>query len=137
MGIFCSSVMVYAQGDSITQITFTYDDAGNRTDREIVYYQAQQKSSTKILSDEELEFGKGLAVYPNPAREALFITLHQEALEEPSRFILLYDGTGRLILQSPAEGEVSRVDVSNLTDGTYILRLIYGTRHKEWTIIKH
>ena len=137
LGIIISMPMLFAQEDSIMEITFAYDAAGNRIEREIVYYQPSFKSTKVVTEEEEPEFDQGLNVYPNPAQHSLFVNLNEEALETKGRQILMYNSVGKLVLQVPAYEEVTRVDVSRLTNGTYILKLEYGTKHKEWIIIKN
>lgn len=131
------SCNIFALSDSITEISFTYDAAGNRTNREIVYYVPQQKSAKVVNYEEEMEFEEGLHVYPNPTKNCLFVTLNQEALEQDQRMILVYDNVGKLVLQTLAPHEINKVDVSLFTSGTYILKLIYGKKHNEWIIIKN
>lgn len=127
-----------AQSDSITEISFTYDDAGNRTAREIVYYQGGRKSTSIVkVEEQEIEIGKELKVYPNPASSSLFVALNDEALKEDRRIIYLYDNTGKLHVEQHALQDINQVNVSTLPNGSYILKLIYGTYHKEWIIIKN
>jgi len=125
-----------AQSDSITEVHFIYDDAGNRIEREITYYVVQYKSSTSTEIEEEITSEKGLTVYPNPANHTIFVSLNQEVMEENDRKITIYDNLGKLVSQVLAPQETNQIDVSSLVNGTYILRLTYGNKHKEWIIIK-
>ncbi len=139
LGMIISSTSLIAQSDSITKISFTYDNAGNRTKREIVYYVEAKKSAQAIVEEEEeeIEWEKGLNVYPNPASHSLFVTLNKEAMDEDQRMIIVFDNLGKQVIQTYAHQEINQIDVSSLTNGTYILKLIYGHRHKEWIIIKN
>lgn len=138
IGILFSILSANAQSETISEVTFTYDDSGNRIEREIVYYESIPKSAVKsVKEEEELDFDKELSIYPNPARESLFVTLNEIALEQTNREIFLYDNAGRQFLQVPANSDVNQVNVSSLPAGTYILKLVYGNMHKEWIIIKN
>ena len=138
LGMIISSASLTAQSDSITEITFQYDDAGNRTDREIVYYSGGLKGAQIVPEEEEeMDLEKGLNVYPNPASNSLFVTLNKEAMEEDYKMIILFDNLGKQVIRTQAYQEINQIDVSSLTNGTYILKLIYGNRHKEWIIIKN
>lgn len=138
LGMIIFSTCLNGQSDSITEINFHYDDAGNRIERGVIYYTGGLKSAKIVAEvDEKPEFEKGLNVYPNPASESLYVTLNDEALEEDQRTLYLFDNLGKLVLQKRNLTEINQIDVSSLTNGSYILKLTYGTKHKEWTIIKN
>lgn len=136
LGMIFSGTTILAQSDSITDIKFSYDNAGNRISREIIYFESQQKSAL-VSVEEELEFSNGLNIYPNPASNSVFVVLNQDALEEQERIIYVYDNLGKEILQHPAHSQVNQIDVSRLLEGTYIFKLVFGPHHKEWIIIKN
>lgn len=137
--ILISGATVFAQTDSITEINFSYDDAGNRVAREIVYYEGGLKSAEVTLDEEieEIEEEKGLNVFPNPVNHSLYVTLNKEAVDEENRMIIVFDNLGRQVIQTTAYQEINQIDVSSLANGTYILKLIYGRKQKEWIIIKN
>ena len=139
LGLLFSSVGLIAQSDSVAQVSFTYDAAGNRTHREVIYYEAGQKSArvNHDVEEGEIEFEKGLNVYPNPVSHCLYVTLNEEVLKANRKMLYLFDTLGKLVYQSTTLQEVNQVDVSNLPEATYILKLIYDNRHKEWIIVKH
>jgi uncharacterized protein (DUF2249 family) len=136
LAVFCSCLL--AQSDTIGQIIFTYDNAGNRIEREVVYYESSKKSAEIVDIEKETEDpDRDLKVYPNPASNSLYVILNAEAMEEGQRMLILFDNLGKQLFQITAGQEVNRIDVSSLTNGTYILRLIYGKKQKEWIIIKN
>ena len=134
-GMFFISSSSIAQ--TISDIEFAYDSAGNRTNREIVYYQGGQKSAEVDHEEEDMDFEQGLNVYPNPASHCIFITLNEEVLEADKQIVILFDNLGKQVYQNTLLQEINQVDVSNLPDGTYILKLIYDNKQKEWIIIKN
>ncbi len=136
-GIIFSCTNLFAQSDSITEISFTYDSAGNRTERTITYYVQAKKSAEVTTVDEEIESEEGLNVYPNPASHTLYVTLNEIAMEEDQRMIIIYNNLGKQVIQRIASQSTNEIDVSMLPVGTYILKLIYGNRHKEWIIVKN
>lgn len=138
LGILISCASLIAQSETISEIKFTYDDAGNRETREIILYDGGTKSAQVVPEDEEeIDFEKGLNVYPNPASHSIFVTLNEEAMEEDRRMIIVFDNLGKQIHQTQAVQEVNQLDVSTWINGTYILKLIYGNRHIEWIIVKN
>ncbi|MBS4066501.1 MAG: T9SS type A sorting domain-containing protein, partial [Chitinophagaceae bacterium] len=64
---------------------------------------------------------KTLDVYPNPAVNFIVVYNHGN---ESGRTAMLYDVNGRMVMQQPMLQTASRMDVSRLTPGTYVLRVI-------------
>lgn len=137
IGLIIAISTAPAQTETIEDIEFTYDAAGNRTHREIIYYEGGAKSTQVFPEEEEPEIEQGLNVYPNPASHSLYVSLNEEVLEEDFKMIILFDNLGRQVYQSRTLEEIHQIDVSKLPEATYILKLIYGNRHKEWIIIKN
>ena len=65
----------------------------------------------------------GFEVYPNPTHDAVYVKL-QNTCEMPSAFEVL-DLNGRLLFAVPAQ-ETTRVDLSRLPAGVYLLRAVGG-----------
>ena len=122
---------------TVTDVKYSYDDARKRTEREVIYYRRQKSAAVEIFKEEELDLTRGINVYPNPASHSLYVTLNKEVLDEERKMILIFDNLGRQILQTNVFEELNRIDVSTIQKGTYILKLIYGNRQKEWIIIKN
>lgn len=133
------SSFVFGQSDSIQEIYFTYDKAGNRTSREVVYYEGGLKSLSRSteIEEEEIDFDKQLKVYPNPFTHSIYVTLNNEAYEAKTKMILIFDSMGRILKQFPVYEYVNQIDASTLRDGTYIIKLTYDGKHKEWILIKN
>lgn len=122
------------------KINFSYDASGNRIQRETVYLtQGGLKSLSRAdsVKTEEPEFSKELKVYPNPFRETFYLTLDDEAYEAMQKDVLLYDQLGKLIRQYEVFDYINELDASDLKEGTYILKLSYRNRSREWLIIKN
>ena len=133
-GLFLVTSTLY--GQTITDIKFKYDAAGNRTDRVIVYESGGQKSALVEDEIEEPEFPEGLNVYPNPATHSIYVTLNEEVLESRRHALYVFDNLGRQIYQSNSLAEINQIDVSQWQSGTYIIKLVYDSKHEEWIIIK-
>jgi putative heme degradation protein len=136
LGIILIGAPLIAQTDSITEVNFIYDAAGNRTKRENTYYVAVFKSAMITDTEEEITPEEGLMVYPNPVSHTIFVILNQEAMDQQQRSITIYDNLGKIVKQVLAPQETNQIDVSSLSNGTYILKLTFGNKHKEWIIIK-
>jgi len=124
--------------EAIEDIVFSYDLAGNRTKREIIYYEGGAKSAQVTYEEEEEpEFDKGINVYPNPTTHSLYLTVNEEVLESSRKELYVFDMLGKLLYQSNHLEETSRIDVSQWPSANYILKLIFDNKHKEWIIVKN
>lgn len=72
-------------------------------------------------------------VYPNPASVQFTVEVQDEILKDASRQIILTDVEGREILRINSSEDITKIDVSNLPTGTYLVRILSG---KESIIIK-
>ena len=135
LGLVISGMGVYAQSETISDIKYTYDYAGNRITREIIYYEGAAKSESAI-PEEEPVIEHGLNVYPNPASHSLYISLNEEVLVENQKMIVVFDNLGKVVYQTRSLSVLNQIDVSSWMVGTYILKLIYGQQHKEWIVVK-
>ncbi len=68
---------------------------------------------------------KTIEVYPNPANQ--FFVVYNYATEK-TRIATLYDINGRILKQQPLQQTASRIDVSNLKPGMYILKIVDATK---------
>jgi Leucine-rich repeat (LRR) protein len=77
-------------------------------------------STFKTLGTPDFEFSNYFSVYPNPVNEILNISL-KNSIEVQS--IAVYDILGQLIIAVPNAQTVSKVDVSRLATGNYIVKM--------------
>jgi len=122
-------------------IEYKYDNSGNRTSREVIYYSERRdglKSYTKEQDnqDEELENLESINLFPNPAIYAISISVNADVLQEDNRRILMYDMQGRKIRDIQPQGNLVSIDVSDMSKGSYVVKLIYGKRVKDWILVK-
>lgn len=75
-------------------------------------------------------------VFPNPTTDILYLKIQNYPVERLSCY--LYDMDGRQILNQSLVEIDNHIDVSNLTHGTYLLKLKDGAQEvKIFKIIKH
>lgn len=124
-------------------ISFNYDNAGNRTARVIeVYNSGGLKSVAKTdeeLSEEIVENKNEdteLQVYPNPFREVLYLTVNEQVLQSAFKEYQLYNLNGQIVLNCTEISLVNEIKLSELSSGTYILKLLYDAKQIQWTVIK-
>jgi type IX secretion system substrate protein len=72
------------------------------------------------LSD--LQYNNNLHVYPNPAKKTIIITsiLHPASKD----CIIVYDNFGKIVLQRPFKQQKQEMDLSHLSKGMYIIKVV-------------
>lgn len=74
-----------------------------------------------VASVNEQEKEKGLSIYPNPVKDELFIRFDNTVLKNAE--VSLYDMTGRLVHDPEVITGNATLDFSDLTSGTYLLKI--------------
>lgn len=86
--------------------------------------------ATLSLGDFEKE---SFAIFPNPAQNLVNIQNNQKNIEE----IQLYDLTGRLLVNVRPESAFSQLNLSNLTNGLYLLKVTSDGKSVTKKIVKN
>lgn len=86
--------------------------------------------ATLSLGDFEKE---SFAIFPNPAQNLVNIQNNQKNIEE----IQLYDLTGRLLVNVRPESAFSQLNLSNLTNGLYLLKVTSEGKSVTKKIVKN
>jgi len=132
--IFLTQLM-YAQ----TQVSYTYDDAGNRITRQTVTLKIpddEYKDNYDKTTHVEDKFGKGnITIYPNPTEELLTVQFTNIKIEEKI-LLQLYDINGKLIKSKKTKNYKTTINLSNNTAGMYILKIISGKSKAEFMVVK-
>jgi len=116
------------------EVSFTYDNAGNRISRSVINVKINPKDNS-----EEPKSGSNepdIQVYPNPIRDELTIEIWEGNDEENYRF-LMFDMSGKMVKESKQQGNGKYpVDMSAFINGTYILVINYEEGKREFKITK-
>lgn len=81
------------------------------------------------LLDESIAFG----VYPNPTSE--FVTVTSTMNSEVS--VLVYNLEGKIVKKTSISGNENKIDFSDLSNGTYLLKVTNALQSTTFRIIKH
>jgi len=82
----------------------------------------QTKLTVTAINDIQVS-GVEIKVYPNPTSD--FVTVHfSKVVEKPTYF--LFDLSGRMIQQKNIESTDEKIDMTNYSGGSYILKLNSG-----------
>lgn len=122
-------------------VEYSYDQAGNRTSRQIVNLgsgSSQAKRNTETADSIVVKdiLGKlEVKIFPNPTKGALGVELTGINPEITTR-ISVYGGQGAQLYNVVATEGFNPLDFSKYPEGWYILRIEAGTERKEYKIIK-
>lgn len=118
------------------QVGYTYDLSGNITSRKVIPFSTRSSIDSTTISRRSFEDKEiNVKIYPNPTKGILRISIDNLDVQE-NMAVLLYDLSGRLLINTKREGSEIELDLSSYQNGTYILRLIRNNEKSEWKIIK-
>ena len=119
-------------------VVYTYDEAGNRTNRSIIYIE-DLRSSTEDTSPPETISGltseQEVKFYPNPTRGILTVEILRLSETNPAE-IQIIDTSGRTVKHLKTVSLQNTLDLGNLTNGIYLLKITLKDETATWKIIK-
>lgn len=134
------------------QYEFTYDDAGNRIKREVVFLNNKRDTSQssptlteytktsdtdskeQILKETTSLKGYDYVVFPNPTTSSVMLQITKDFQKGNVQLLSL---SGGVVYKSANVTSGMEIDLSSEPAGHYILKLdLDGTSVKEWIIIK-
>jgi hypothetical protein len=123
-----------------TEVTYTYDDYGNRITRTITLdnpgIQNALKAQTYTNKPKAFEDSIGndkIIISPNPTEGRISVEV-QGSLKERALFV--FDLSGKMIIAKKFSSSLEEIDLSPYSNGTYILKISDGTQVNEWKILK-
>ncbi|MBS1946123.1 MAG: T9SS type A sorting domain-containing protein [Bacteroidetes bacterium] len=95
------------------------------------YYRISEKdfdgnSKYSDIREIEIPLSTNISVWPNPANDVVHIQYNRNS---NSAVALIYDVTGRLVLQASIYGGNNSISISNLSEGVYFLVLKEGNEN--------
>ena len=139
-------------GSVQAQITYVYDDAGNRYLRQVTLKSAEIEqdsalASQSVILDEtisaelkdpalEEDFGEvQVKLYPNPTQGAIYFQInHIPEGEHPD--IEIWSPSGSLLGKEKIKGNSTRINLWGRPGGNYIIRVVINNSPYTWKIIK-
>jgi len=124
-------------------IEYTYDDAGNRTHREVIFIGEKKDNNITGKTDNESDkltwsdkIGSyGITIFPNPVKEYLTVEIG-DIDNAPNARMELYSASGERIYEDQKLKSKNTVDFSGLKSGTYVLKIIIDNRVSTWKVVK-
>ena len=132
----------YLSAQTALEYIYEYDASGNRTCRYVVELPSHVPDT--VSANENIEndiyyindIGNiNVRVYPNPTMGMLFIKItNYENFHSGELF--LYNIDGRLLERISVNSSDIEINLSNHTQGIYLLKLQINDFHQEWKIIR-
>jgi len=123
-----ATIVVYSQG-----LSYTYDAAGNRISRTIVLglknADVQQQEFTETIAKKEIK------IYPNPVESLLSISITGYDAGIVSE-CFIYNMAGAVLKREKISGELTTLDMSSFSSGTYVLQILIDGEKSVWKIVK-
>lgn len=117
------------------RVEFTYDNAGNRTSRQIVPLNKSAKLSENIAIAEGTISNKTIRLYPNPTYGLLTMDISDLQADEKVT-LQVSDMAGHILLKEVQATSIFKIDITAAPKGFYILSATIGSERKEWKIVK-
>lgn len=115
------------------QLSYTYDAAGNRISRTIVLglknADVQQQEFTETIAKKEIK------IYPNPVESFLTVSIAGFGDDIVSEY-LIYNLAGAQVKREKISGELTTLDMSSFSSGTYVLQISVNGEKSVWKIVK-
>ena len=113
-------------------VNYDYDAMGNRIKREIVLSRSMEnteKPLTETLSE------KQISIYPNPTDGLLRIDISGRETTDKCKFSV-FSLKGALVQDIYVSSSVTEIDLSDESDGMYLLNIELNESKSVWKIIK-
>jgi hypothetical protein len=87
----------------------------------------------RTIETQTITVQNAVRIYPNPAENALYISLDREVFNASFR---LMDLTGKIVKESTFSGDSCHINISSLTSGVYILNIETDGVQKNYQVLK-
>ena len=122
---------------SAQNVNYTYDAAGNRTERVITL--SSKSQSSKYLNAatplEDLLAERKVKIYPNPTKGILAVEIDNLEGDTKGEYSI-HNAAGSLIKKQKAASGKTTFDLTSQPTGVYFLRIRLGDEVNTWKIIK-
>ena len=148
--LFCISIFFLFTGlKAQTFIQYTYDDAGNRTVREIITLRLSNPNNNDSTASDSTKIDSTLlytcilgnyniSVFPNPTQGLLTLQIYDNnSPEKPAMSeIFIYNLSGILIKQTTVNEIKQIIDFSAYAVGIYYLKVVINGKDKMFKVVK-
>lgn len=122
--LFCGTVHLHS-----IEYSFDYDNAGNRVDRTMVDINGKEAVQSKTIAEYTVD------IYPNPTLGELNVVFSNKDNQSDIR-IEVFDLEGKSLINKVYNNNDVWLDLSNNSNGTYIMKITIEDESIEYKIIK-
>jgi hypothetical protein len=147
--VFALTMILVLQlfSQTVSHISFTYDDAGNRLTRQVIYLKTSevedvaatyQTAFGQLMDSVEYKGTLGsleISIFPNPTKGSLTIAM-AGAQETGPATLVLFSLKGEVILQQEIRLPSTTLDLSGHPPGTYLLQITTAAGRETWKVVK-
>jgi hypothetical protein len=147
--VFALTMILVLQlfSQTVSHISFTYDDAGNRLTRQVIYLKTSevedvaatyQTAFGQLMDSVEYKGTLGsleISIFPNPTKGSLTIAM-AGAQETGPATLVLFSLKGEVILQQEIRQPSTTLDLSGHPPGTYLLQITTAAGRETWKVVK-
>ncbi|MCD4747440.1 MAG: T9SS type A sorting domain-containing protein [Bacteroidales bacterium] len=116
-------------------VSFSYDDTGNRTQREIIFIGDKDNSDSITTQFNSIIDEVTVTIFPNPNGGKFSVEI-QNTDEDFDASLLLHTLSGTLIIKEDNLSKLTNVDISKYENGTYLLSIIINDKKETWKVVK-
>ena len=116
-------------------VSFSYDQAGNRVQREIIFIKNKNLSDTTTTQFNSIIDEVTVTIYPNPTGGNFSVEIINVD-EDFDACLLLHTSSGKLIIKKENLNKLTNVDISKYENGTYLLSIIINDKKETWKVVK-
>jgi hypothetical protein len=132
---------------NVSHIAFTYDSAGNRETREVIYLKTTEVEDaestnpgtfgqvTDTVAYKGTLGNREISIYPNPTKGSLTIAIAGEEEACPATLALI-SISGEMILRHQIRQPSTTLVLSGHPPGTYLLQITTAAGRETWKVVK-
>lgn len=125
---------LYVSGQD--KVKFTYDQSGNRLERNVISMTKSAQANTKEVFDDKIN-EHSIKIYPNPTKGQLKVEIQKNNDIASCTITINAMGNGKLVLKKKAILPVTDIDIGNQPNGIYIMTINIDGEITSWKIIKN
>lgn len=122
------------------EVSYTYDQSGNRTEKSIIIGGLKSKSSNESINQEEVFLDRLdevlIKIYPNPTTGKIKL-ICDNADKTTKINMRVFDLEGKEILHQIIHDKMTEIDLTENSPGTYFLIINVNDTLSRWKVIKN